>query len=76
MTEGLLLKVLSGAGGSSGGADIDVTNFASQDDIIELWNALGTLATSVDSLADKLTNTTTTTSDSDQPVLDGPGLME
>ncbi len=33
MTEGLLLKVLSGAGGSSGGSDIDVTDFASQDDI-------------------------------------------
>ena len=64
----------SSTGSSSSSGDIDVTNFASQGDITELWNALGTLATSVDILADKLTNTTT--SDSDQPVLDGPGLME
>ncbi len=59
MTEGLLLKVLSGAGGSSGGSDIDVTDFASQDDITSLWTALGNVCDTIEALVDKLTGAST-----------------
>lgn len=77
MTEGLLLKVLSGAGGSSGGSDIDVTDFASQDDITSIWTALGDLTNVVDAIVDKLsTNTAVAATLSDDTVADEPGLTD
>ena len=39
---------------SGGGSDIDVTNFASQDDITSLYEALGNVCDTIEALADKL----------------------
>lgn len=50
----------SSTGSSSSSGDIDVTNFASQSDIAELWTALGTLTTAVDNLTNKMRVTSTT----------------
>ena len=50
----------SSTGSNSSSGDIDVTNFASQSDITELWTALGTLTTAVDNLTNKMRVTSTT----------------
>lgn len=65
-----ILELKFNAGKSNGGSG------GGSADLGEVWNALGGVLDTIDALADKLTNATTTTSDSDQPVLDGPGLME
>ena len=56
--DGLWARSSTGSNSSSG--DIDVTNFASQSDIAELWTALGTLTTAVDNLTNKMRVTSTT----------------
>ena len=56
--DGLWARSSTGSNSSSG--DIDVTNFASQSDITELWTALGTLTTAVDNLTNKMGVTSTT----------------
>lgn len=62
---------------SSGGSDIDVTNFASQDDITSIWTALGDLTNVVDAIVDKLsTNTAVAATLSDDTVADEPGLTD
>lgn len=50
----------SSTGSNSSSGDIDVTNFASQSDIAELWTALGTLTTAVDNLTNKMRVNSTT----------------
>lgn len=50
----------SSTGSNSSSGDIDVTNFASQSDIAELWTALGTLTTAVDNLTNKMSVNSTT----------------
>ena len=62
---------------SSGGSDIDVTDFASQDDITSIWTALGDLTNVVDAIVDKLsTNTAVATAFNDDATTDEPGLMD
>ena len=62
---------------SSGGSDIDVTDFASQDDITSIWTALGDLTNVVDAIVDKLsTNTAVAATLSDDTVADEPGLID
>ena len=65
------------SGGTGGGSDIDVTDFASQDDITSLWTALGDLTNVVDAIVDKLsTNTAVATAFNDDATTDEPGLMD
>ena len=71
-------KIMSIIQGSEINPDsIDVTNFASQDDITSLWTALNDLTNVVDAIVDKLsTNTAVAATLSDDTVADEPGLID
>lgn len=57
--DGLWARSSTGSSSSSGGSDIDVTNFASQEDITSLWTALGNVCDTIEALADKLKGAST-----------------